>query len=129
MGSISLRTMGTSASYGTAQVPAVAPGYAQPAVASTVAGAVPVEVGAFVTTRIPYKPIGPWMDGCVPDSIRYVPGRRLVQAGNRVVAPAATSVENDCTRFPCTGGVPQGADSAPHPTLAMGHVTDRKSVV
>src|ERR1700730_17728610 len=54
---------------------------------------------------MPYRPMGPWMDGCVPDSIRYVPGRGAVQV-SAVVAPAATSVENDCTRGPCTGGVP-----------------------
>ena len=57
------------------------------------------------------------MDGCVPDSIRYVPGRRLVQVSD-VVAPAATSVENDWTRGPWTGGVP-GVVEVP----AIGHVT------
>src|SRR6266403_1227874 len=64
--------------------------------------------GAVVTTTIPYRPIGPWIDGCVPDSIRYVPGLRGSVADPKVravVAPAATCVENDCTRFPCAGGV------------------------
>jgi hypothetical protein len=73
-------------------------------------GTVPV-----VTTTIPYKPIVPWMDGCVPDSSRYVPGRGAVQV-RAVVAPAATSVENDCTRGPCVGGEKAG----PLPTT--GHV-------
>src|SRR6266403_5966689 len=77
-------------------------GYAVPAVAPT---------GAVVTTRIPYRPMGPWIEGCVPDSIRYVPGRRAVQVRG-VVAPAATSVENDCTRGPCAGGVPFVVGSA-----------------
>src|SRR5271166_6506385 len=48
--------------------------------------------------------MGPWMDGCVPDSSRYVPGLRAAQV-SAVVAPAATSVANDCTRGPCGGGV------------------------
>src|SRR5437879_117263 len=63
--------------------------------------------------------MGPWMDGCVPDSIRNVPGRRVAAAqvsAVGVVAPGNTSVENDCTRVPCTGGVTPGAP-------AMGHVT------
>src|SRR5207249_9838527 len=51
--------------------------------------------------------MGPWMEGCVPDSMRYVPGRRFVAVQvSAVVAPAGTSVENDCTRGPCAGGVP-----------------------
>ena len=74
-----------------------------------------VPAGTVVTTSIPYRPMGPWMDGCVPDSIRYVPGRRAVQVSD-VVAPAKISVENDCTRGPCTGGTPVGVGSA------MGHV-------
>src|ERR1700731_5191082 len=48
------------------------------------------------------------MDGCVPDSIRYVPGLRGIVAVPKisgVVAPGKTSVENDCTRVPCAGGV------------------------
>src|ERR1700730_8911794 len=76
-----------------------------------------VAVGAPVTTSIPYRPIGPWMDGCVPDSIRYVPGRGALQVSG-VVAPTATSVENDCTRGPCSGGVPTEV-----PGAAIGHVT------
>ena len=70
-----------------------------------------VAVGAVVTTRIPYKPIGPWIEGCVPDSIRYVPGFNpgcvAVQLPKHngvvvvaVLAVAATSVPNDCTRGP-----------------------------
>src|SRR5437588_1123511 len=55
------------------------------------------------------------MDGCVPDSIRYVPGRGAAQS-SAAVAPAATSVENDCTRGPCRGDVPSAVGSA------MGHV-------
>src|ERR1700745_3229839 len=55
------------------------------------------------------------MEGWVPDSMRYVPGRRVAHAGRSVVAPAATSVENDCTRGPCGGA------STPGPP-AIGHV-------
>src|ERR1700741_2419693 len=62
------------------------------------------------------------MDGCVPDSIRYVPGRRLLHvSGQGFVAhcPAAgvtpTSVANDCTRGPCGGGAKPGAP----PTVAQ----------
>ena len=66
--------------------------------------------------------MGPWIDGCVPDSIRYVPGRRAVQV-TAVVAPAATSVENDCTRGPCGGGVPTPVIGAPGGSPAMGHVS------
>src|SRR6267378_6127751 len=62
------------------------------------------------------------MDGCVPDSIRYVPGRRASQV-SAVVAPAATSVENDCTRGPCAGGVPAPVSGAPGASPAMGQVT------
>jgi len=47
-----------------------------------------------------------------------LPGRRFAQAGSKVVAPAATSVENDCTRGPCGGGIFVG------PVFAVGHVTD-----
>ena len=61
--------------------------------------------------------MGPWMDGCVPDSSRYVPARGAVHV-SAVVAPAPTSVENDCTRFPCAGGVFVG----PVGPTAMGHV-------
>src|SRR5580704_14815873 len=57
------------------------------------------------------------MDGCVPDSIRYVPGCREVHV-SAVVASAATSVEKDCTRGPCAGAVP-----SPPPGLAIGQVT------
>ena len=36
---------------------------------------------------------------------RYVPGlQALVQVGVDLIAPAATSVANDCTRGPCGGG-------------------------
>jgi hypothetical protein len=56
------------------------------------------------------------MDGWVPDSIRYVPGLGVVQV-NAVVAPAATSVENDCTRCPCAGGVKVAE-------LTVDHVTE-----
>ena len=82
--------------------------------------------GAVVTTNIPYRPIGPWMDGCVPDSIKYVPGLRgLVKLPkvNGVVAPKATSVENDCTRRPWTGGVPTPVSGAPGASPAMGQVS------
>src|SRR5882762_2728854 len=74
--------------------------------------------GAVVTTNIPYRPMGPWMDGCVPDSIRYVPDFRGIAAVPKtsgqgdahwpaaaVVPTGTTSVENDCTRVPCAGGV------------------------
>src|SRR5207302_7343079 len=88
-------------------------GYAVPAV---------VPAGAVVTTNIPYRPMGPWIEGCVPDSIRYVPGRRAVQV-NAVVAPNATSVENDCTRGPCAGGVPTPVTGAPGASPAMGQVS------
>src|ERR1035438_2135561 len=44
------------------------------------------------------------MDGWVPDSIRYVPGRSELQVRG-VVAPPATSVPKDCTRGPWAGGV------------------------
>jgi len=44
------------------------------------------------------------MEGWVPDSIKYVPGRRLFHV-SAVVALVATSVPNDCTRGTCAGGV------------------------
>jgi hypothetical protein len=44
-------------------------------------------------------------------------GFAVVPKVRAVVAPAATSVENDWTRFPCGGGVFVG------PLLAMGQVT------
>ena len=59
-GSISLSSNGMSALYVTAAVVPTA-GYAVPAAAPA---------GAVVTTTIPYRPIGPWIEGCVPDSIR-----------------------------------------------------------
>src|SRR5207302_11332851 len=65
--------------------------------------------------------MGPWIEGCVPDSIMYVPGLRgFVREPkvSAVVVPAATSVENDCTRGPCAGGVPLV------PGSAIGHGTD-----
>src|SRR5712664_3734610 len=82
-----------------------------------------VPTGAVVTTRIPYNPMGPWMDGCVPDSIRYVPGLRagvgvaqVVPQHSVAVVPAVTSVANDCTRTACAGGAFVVVGSA------MGHV-------
>src|SRR5579864_3493758 len=78
--------------------------------------------------------MGTWIEGCVPDSRRYVPGRKLAQvsaehpagavvAGATIghvpvagVTPATTSVPNDRTRGPCTGGVPCA------PVLAMNQV-------
>src|SRR5450631_66342 len=57
------------------------------------------------------------MDGCVPDSIKYVPARGAFQVSGVAVAPAKTSVENDCTRGPCTGGL----NVAPG-VFAIGHV-------
>src|SRR5437016_6804234 len=94
-------------------MPTAEPGYAVPAAPAT---------GAVVTTSIPYRPMGPWIEGCVPDSIRYVPGRRAVQV-NAVVAPNATSVENDYTRGPCAGGVPTPVTGAPGASPAMGQVS------
>ena len=62
------------------------------------------------------------MDGCVPDSIRYVPAFRLLQAGKGVpVFPAATSVPNDLTRGPWLGGVKVGSPLAGGFEPAMGH--------
>src|ERR1700726_5169312 len=66
------------------------------------------------------------MDGCVPDSIRYVPGLRGLVRVPKVSAafvPAATSVPNDFTRGPCTGGTPTPTGATPGPVLAIGHVT------
>src|SRR6266436_8961869 len=64
------------------------------------------------------------MDGCVPDSIKYVPGRSVAAAQvSVVVVPIATSVENDRTRFPCTGGLPTPVSAIPGPSAAMGHVS------
>src|SRR6266705_906646 len=62
------------------------------------------------------------MEGCVPDSSKYVPGRGVVQVKD-VVAPAATCVENDCTRLPCVGGTPTPVNPAPGASPAMGHVS------
>src|SRR6516162_561386 len=76
--------------------------------------------------------MGTWIDGCVPDSRRYVPGRRLahvrvpqpaagaravgtLQVGAAVAATAATSPATDRTRGSCGGGA-----AAPAP--AIGHV-------
>src|SRR6266481_8546545 len=86
--------------------------------------AVPAAValtGAVVTTKIPYRPMGPWMDGCVPDSIKYVPGRGAVQV-NATVAPGATSVANDCTRACCEGGTKPGPPAIGHETLLEGRL-------
>src|ERR1700704_729312 len=66
------------------------------------------------------------MDGCVPDSIRYVPGLRGLVAVPNIsvpVVPAATSVENDCTRERCAGGVPTPIGGVPGGVPAMGQVT------
>jgi len=72
--------------------------------------------GAVVTTSIPYRPMGlGWMGACRTQSDMYRSKSCHVSV---VVAPAETSVENDCTRGPCTGGVPVVKGSA------MGHVTD-----
>src|ERR1700730_1667652 len=54
--------------------------------------------------------MGAWIEGCVADSRRYVPGRSAdqVKLVGALVLPAtagATSVANDCTRGPWTGGV------------------------
>ena len=54
----------------------------------------------------------------------------MVQVSD-VVAPGATSVENDCTRGPCVGGVAAGGFAfgfaalhcSPGPMDAIGHVT------
>ena len=46
--------------------------------------------GAAVTTSIPYGPMGPWMDGCVPDSIWYAGGfgdPKLVALGEYPQSP------------------------------------------
>ena len=59
-GSVSLKSRSASALYDTAGVAPTA-GYAVSAV---------VPAGAVVTTNIPYRPMGPWMEGCVPDSMR-----------------------------------------------------------
>src|ERR1700724_122131 len=66
------------------------------------------------------------MDGCVPDSIRYVPGLSGFVAVPKVsdaVVPAATSVAKDCTRLPCAGGVPTPTGATPGPVPAIGQVT------
>ena len=76
-----------------------------------------------MTTTIPYRPIGPWIDGCVPDSIRYVPGRGAVQVSDTAVAPAGTSVEKDCTRGPWVGGVPAPLSPPPGASPAIGQVS------
>src|ERR1035437_554297 len=58
------------------------------------------------------------MDGCVPDSIRYVPGRSELQVSAAVLL-TATSVPKDCTRGPWAGGVkawPRGT------AVTVGHV-------
>src|SRR2546421_6226313 len=78
--------------------------------------------------------MGPCIDGCVPDSIRYVPGfsagppvpQTPQHTGVAVPVPAATaatSVENDCTRGPCGGGVPTPVSGAPGGSPAMGQVS------
>src|SRR5215469_14765362 len=52
------------------------------------------------------------MDGCVPDSSRYVPALGFTQSRD-VVAPDATSVANDCTRGPWGGGLFAGSPGPP----------------
>src|SRR3954447_20540252 len=52
------------------------------------------------------------MEGWVPDSSKYVPGRGANHFRD-VVAPAATSVENDCTRAPWGRGTKVGSPAAP----------------
>ncbi len=54
--------------------------------------------------------------------MRYVPGRRLVHV-NAVVAPCATSVENDCTRAACAGGVNTTGGGVPAPATPLAGVT------
>jgi hypothetical protein len=67
------------------------------------------------------------MDGCVPDSSKYVPGRGAVQlsavtgCGVVVVGVAGTSVANDWTRVPWDGGTNTG------PVFAIGQVVERFS--
>src|SRR5258705_1165418 len=61
------------------------------------------------------------MDGCVPDSMRYVPGRRL--AALQVSVPGAAwvlSVAKDGTRGPWSGGLLVGSPGTPW----TGHVRD-----
>ena len=48
--------------------------------------------------------MGPWMEGCVPDSIRYVPALRFAQVSVAGV-PTATSVAKDWIRSACDGGL------------------------
>jgi hypothetical protein len=97
-GSISLNSSGSSALYCTAGIDWVfvelTGGYAVPGV---------VPLGAVVTTSMPIKPIGTWMDGCVPDSSRYVPGLSSGQV-SELEDDAATSVAMDWTRGPWAGG-------------------------
>src|SRR5690348_2277376 len=103
--------------------------YVTAGVVPTAGYAVAGTVVVLVTTRIPYKPIGPWIEGCVPDSIRYVPGFSAgppaPQTPQHKVAgvPTATSVEKDCTRAPCTGGVPTPVSGAPGALPAIGQVS------
>src|ERR1700752_3656532 len=73
------------------------------------------------------------MDGCVPDSIRYVPGLRLLhvsvtqpevavaeQVTTVPAATGATSVASDRARASCGGGVKPGADpTVDHVTLSV----------
>src|SRR5437762_6295998 len=93
-----------------------------------------VPAGAVVTTRMPYRPMGPWMDGCVPDSIRYVPGFSAGPPAPQTPqhkdfgVPTTTSVENDCTRVPWIGGVPSVESGVvpsgtPGASPAIGQVT------
>src|SRR5262249_40366114 len=91
-----------------------------------------LDPGAAVTTTMPYRPIGPWMEGWVPDSSRYVPGGGAFQVrvhGEAHWVPVtrlpgvSTSVENDWTRVPWVGGLNTA------PPLAAGQVVPRFSCV
>src|SRR5258708_22586228 len=70
------------------------------------------------------------MDGCVPDSIKYVPGLsagvgvgQATPQHSEAGVPTSTSVENDCTRVPWTGGVPTPVKAARGASPAIGQVS------
>ena len=68
----------------------------------------------------------------MPDSSRYVPGRGAVHVSEVGVTPAATSVENDCTRGPCAAGsfvVEASATGHVAPCVACGGLTVDVAVV
>ena len=52
-----------------------------------------------------------------------MPGRGAVQVRDTAVAPAATSVEKDCTRDPWAGGVPAPLSPPPGGSPAIGQVS------